>query len=176
MNVDAELIQALGQHGENRFADWLNNQGLGYVYVSQARETFATLFHDAVKRPDFMVLLDSIGVLAVDVKNYKASFGELTLGWDTEITKVLTFERVFRLPVWYAYLQEVDGNEVWYWISALKAVEVGDRRRNEKTQQDFLAIKLEHFAHIATGDDLGKLFTQRMPGYKAIQAIAAQSL
>jgi len=166
----SQSIQAQGQHGEDRFAAWLDRNGFGYVYISQTQETFATLFHGDVKRPDFLVLLDSIGILAVDVKNYKASGGVLTLTWDTEISRVLTFERIFRLPVWYAYLQEEEAGETWYWISALKAVEAGERRVNERRGEVFLAIDLVHFETIRSGEDLGKLFTHRLPGLSKIRA------
>lgn len=175
MTIYDQDIDAQGQYGEDQFTAWLNKFGLSYLYINQHPDHFATMFSETVKRPDFLVLLDSIGMLAVDVKNHTASGGVLTLSWELETARVLAFERIFRIPFWYAYLQERDGKEVWFWISALKAVEVGERRINGKTGLEFLAIKLDDFQKISEGEDLGRLFTQRMPGYKNVKGIATKA-
>lgn len=62
-----------GPEGEKRFREWLAQNKLGFVPICQQKETFATLFFGAVKRPDFLVLIDSIGIIAVDTK-YKLDF------------------------------------------------------------------------------------------------------
>jgi hypothetical protein len=150
-----EELRRLGHEGERTFQSWLDAQGLAYVYVNQEPNTFACLFQDAgVKRPDFLVLLDCIGLLAVDVKNKKLSKGEFSLDLAKELRSGLGFERLFRIPLWYAYLNE--GAQTWHWISALKAVEVGVPRG------DFLAIRLDEFATVEINDDLGKLYSQRL--------------
>lgn len=161
-------IAVKGEIGERRLNEWMQAAGLSYLYINQAKDVFARIFNGSVKRPDFLVLLESIGLIAVDAKNYALHRGEFTLLLETELRRVLTFERLFRIPVWYAYLHEEDGVTVWYWISALRAIEVGQVRRNSKTGEDFVAIKLEHFERIEKNEDLGKLYTQRLPSLNGI--------
>lgn len=165
-------ITEKGQAGEVALNSWLQSAGLSYLYVNQSPETFSNLFAGSIKRPDFLVLLESIGLIAVDAKNYTLSKGVFSLPLESELKKVLTFERLFRIPVWYAYLGEInDDKSVWYWISAIKALEVGQVRINSKTQEEFIAIKLEHFERIETNEDLGKLYTHRLPSLKNINSL-----
>lgn len=153
-----------GERGEQAFAKWLDKEGLGYVYIKQTLDAFASSFEGKVKRPDFLVLLESIGMLAVDVKNHELTVNEntkkkeYTLTKDKEL-KGVQFERIFRIPVWYAYYNETKDH--WHWISALKAFEVGKERINEDGTP-FFAIELDQFVRIDENDDLGKLYTQRM--------------
>ena len=166
---DSEIRQK-GELGESALNEWFHTQGLSYVHISQGKETFAPLFRDSVKRPDFLLLLESIGLIAVDAKNYTLSRGGYTLKLEEEVRSVLTFERLFRIPVWYAYLNQEDP-ETWFWISALKAIEVGNVRINRATQEQFLAISLQHFECVKTNADLGKLYTHRLSGYDFLKNI-----
>lgn len=159
-----EKIQR-GEDGEQAMAEWLDTAGLGYLYVAQSPERFAGLFGDEVKRPDFLVLIDSLGLIAVDVKNYTAKNGEYTLKYEKEVKKVIAFERIFRIPVWYAYLSK-ENKQTWHWISALKAIEVGVMKSRHDNGEKFLSIKMKEFVEIRANADLGKLYTQRMPGLK----------
>lgn len=150
-----------GLRGERAFADWLNNTGVGYVHVNQSKEMFAQFFKNSVKRPDFLILMDSVGILAIDVKNCKQlSNGDYSLKVTNELESVLNFERNFRLPVWYAFYDEND--DTWYWISALKAFEIQSKKVNELTQEEFLSINRSEFIVIGENEDLGKLYTQRL--------------
>lgn len=157
-------LEEKGLIGEEALNDWLQSIGISYLYINQSPETFARLFKGALKRPDFLVLLESIGMIAVDAKNYKLFNGGYSLPLRSELQRVLAFERLFRIPVWYAYRGEGSHeNHVWYWISALKAVEVGKVKHNSITDEDFLFVKLEDFVRIERNEDLGKLYTQRLP-------------
>ena len=163
--VGSLSIKEKGEIGEARLNAWLKSIGISYVYLDQSQDTFPDLFKGNVKRPDFLVLLESIGLIAVDAKNYTlTAAGEYTLPLETELKRVLAFERLFRIPVWYAYMGKNPGtSSVWYWISALKAIEVGKVRKNSRKDEDYLAIKLEHFERIEKNEDLGKLYTHRLP-------------
>lgn len=163
-----KLIEKKGNEGEELFQQWLDEMKLGYLYVRQDKDRFASLFKGQVKRPDFLVLIDSIGLIAVDVKNKALSRGEYTLGIDNEIKPVLNFERLFRLPVWYAYCNK--RNNTWYWISALKAINsgIGNIRTNVKDKKPFLAIKLSEFVEIKQNEDIGRLYSQRMGSFEPI--------
>ena len=157
----ADKLADKGKLGEDDLNDWLQENGLSYVAICQSPETFAPLFSGDVKRPDFLVLLESVGLIAVDAKNYQQSFG-YTLNLEPEIRRAITFERLFRVPFWFAYRCEEAGKTAWYWISALKAVEVGEVRTNSTTKEQFVYLELEHFERVESNSDLGKLYTHRL--------------
>lgn len=163
-----------GAIGESALNKWLQENKLSYVAVCQAKDTFSPLFTGEVKRPDFLLLMESLGLIAVDAKNYTFSGGVYTLELDAELKRSVAFERLFRIPLWYAYRDETDGKVSWYWISALKAVEVGEVRSSEKTKKSFLAMRREHFEHIVTGADLAKLYTHRLPGVAKVAALSVK--
>jgi len=150
---------------------WFSNNGLAYVAVSQNKETFAKMFRDDVKRPDFLLLFDSLGMIAVDAKNitpYKPKeIVYYSLPLEEELKRAISFERIFRIPVWYALMDNTGGERCWYWISSLKAVEVGYVETNDKNVQ-FLKIKRDEFVKITTGSDLAHLYLQRVPSAKKI--------
>ena len=160
-------IKQKGDTGEAALNQWFKSQQLSYVAICQAKESFQPLFSNDVKRPDFLLLFESIGLIAVDAKNYKLNTGKYyTLPIETELKRSVAFERLFRLPLWYAYY---DNDNSWYWISALKAVEVGKERG--KGDGRFIAIKRDQFEHIKTADDLAKLYTHRLPSISKIAAL-----
>ncbi|GHT87540.1 hypothetical protein AGMMS49543_23870 [Betaproteobacteria bacterium] len=163
-----------GRIAENALNEWLSDAGLSYTAICQSADTFARLFSGNVKRPDFLVLLESVGLLAVDAKNYAYSGGVYTLEFEAELRKSLTFERLFRLPLWYAYYDMTDEVTSWYWISALKVIEVGEVRTRGDNGLKFLAIRREHFEHIKNPSDLSKLYTHRLPGTANIAATVMQ--
>ncbi len=156
-------ISDKGKAGEEAFNQWPRGYNLSYVSVCQSKESFSTLFPFHVKRPDFLLLFEALGMIAIDIKNYQSSGGVFTLKYEEELRRSIAFERLFRIPVWYVFCDPDGFGMSWYWISALKAVEVGDKRTNENTRQEFLAIKKTEFAHICTADDLALLYTQRLP-------------
>lgn len=159
-----------GIEGERALNAWFADNALPYVGICQAPATFSPIFKGNVKRPDFLLLIEGIGLLAVDAKNHKCSKG-FTLELETELKKAVAFERLFRMPLWYAFSDCDDGMEGWYWISALKAVEAGLKRTSTSKGQDFLFIALEHFEHIVVAEDLAKLYTHRSAGYGALREI-----
>lgn len=163
-----------GKLGEEALNRWLSECGMSYVAICQSKETFSPLFSESVKRPDFLVLLESIGLLAVDAKNYNFSGGVYTLELEAELRRSLAFERLFRLPLWYAYYDDAGGEESWYWISALKAIEVGEVRKRKRDGMEFLAIKREDFEHISLAKDFSKLYTHRLPETANIAASVIQ--
>lgn len=173
--VNSEEKAIKGIEGEAKFKAWLDERGLSYLYINQDKEHFASLFNGNVKRPDFLVLIDSIGIIAVDVKNYTLFQDCYSLSYEKEIKKVLCFERLFRIPVWYSYLNEDVGETAWYWISALKAVEVGTLGKT-KENEEFLLIERNEFVEIKSNDDLGKLYSQRLPHLNKISGIGREIL
>ena len=97
------------------------------------------------------------------ILNEKRTKTEKRAEVENEFRRSITFELLFRVPLWYVYYDNTNGCVSWYWISALKAIEVGEQRKNGKTEQEFKAFNREHCEHIQTAADLGKLFTHRLP-------------
>lgn len=152
-----------GKKGEDALNKWLLESRLAYVSICQSTETFSKLFSNIAKRPDFFLLIQSVGLIAIDAKNqtYYETYGNYTLNYDDELRRALMFESLFRIPLWYAFYDE-PGNQ-WYWISALKALEKGElKQQNGEKAESFLAIKRDHFLIIKTPDDLSKLYTHRI--------------
>lgn len=162
----SETVQK-GKRGEAALNDWFQKQEIGYIAVCQAVNTFAPIFKGGIKRPDFIMLIEGVGLLAIDAKNKSSSGGGFTLELETELKKAIAFERLFRMPLWYAFCDCDAGMKQWHWISALKAVEVGIKRSSEKGE-DFLSIKLEHMEAISVAADMAKLYTHRSPSYKKL--------
>ena len=164
-------IIAQGAHGESALNAWLQKWQLSYVAICQSPGTFSTLFPQHVKRPDFLLLIPSLGTIAVDAKNYTLSGGVYTLTLETELRRSVAFERLFRMPLWYAYMDHEADGERWFWISALQAVEVGTVRKNSHSGDAFLSIPLSEFVQVETSADLAKLYSQHLPGAAHIAAL-----
>jgi len=161
-----EDIGVLGREGEAKLKAWLDASGFSFIYIRQDQDNFATLFRDEVKRPDFLVLINSIGFIAVDAKYYtpgnrghQPAFG---LKVATELRLSLGFERLFRIPVWYAFRSRTEVEDVWYWISALKADAVGESATNNRTQEQLAWVRTSHCVRVATREDFAKLFTETL--------------
>ncbi len=166
---DQELWKK-AEEGERALNEWLGSENLAYVFLNQSRETFAKLFVGDVKRPDFLLVLEGVGIIAIDAKNKEPSNrNEYTLSLESELRKTIAFERIFRMSVWYAYKGKRPG--LWYWISALKALEVGEIRERNDDGEKFLAIKRKEFLKIQSCKDLGKLYTQKLPGMTRISGL-----
>jgi hypothetical protein len=146
--------------GEKRFQDWLDYKGYPYLFVDQAPETFSTLFSNTSKRPDFLILIDSIGMIAVDVKTKPLSreYSDYTLDHDKEVDKLLSFERSFRIPVWIAFSHTAVAFRTWHWISVTDVWKKSARRTNRKDKREFHVVGLADCRAIDWEDGLGKLF------------------
>lgn len=147
-----------GQYGEEQLLNWFQEYKIGFIPINQTPHTFAQAFANTIKRPDFLVLLPSIGVIAVDAKNYQCTRGCFTIG-EEELKKALRFEMLTKMPFWFAYLYEDNaGNRIWCWINVIKAYRMGIKRRNGGTGSYFFSIDLAHFTHVSDGRNLGQIF------------------
>jgi len=158
----AKNIKKQGEEGENSFAAWLNQEKIGYLYIQQEFEFFAEVFRNAVKRPDFLVLLPNIGFIAVDVKNhtFNKKYNGFTLDIE-DIAKAFAFEKMTRQYLWYAYKKLCSDDLIWYFISAQDIFEYG-KKRTSKENGDFLFIAEEHFTTVQKEHDMSKLFQARI--------------
>lgn len=160
-----------GEEGELAFKEWLQNNNFSFLYIKQDKAAFAHMFHNALKRPDFLVLVDGIGLIAIDVKNnkcYQKKYFSLPI--ERELKRTLAFERTFRLPVWYVY-SNCQKYDKWYWINSLKVVEVGKMIVNNSTNKSFYSIPKNDCIEIVTNEDFGKLWTHRFSSLKPINKL-----
>ena len=153
--------------GEEKFKEWLEYKKYSYIYFDQGQDTFSSLFLNNVKRPDFLVLIDSIGLIAVDVKsrnklviynNSGKSEGRFTLNENEDTKKLLAFERRFRIPVWIVFCLGSEECETWYWISLSEIVEHFTIIEKPKISSPFRGIPIKSCKTIGWEDGLFKLF------------------
>lgn len=90
-----------GHHAEVAFKQWLNSSRLGYMVVDQTPLS-VPIGHKRIKRPDYLVGLLSIGMIAVDVKGRDLVDGHGIIELD-EYEGFHFFHRYFSIPVWYAW-------------------------------------------------------------------------
>ena len=147
-----------GLYGEELLMQWFQTNDIGFISVNQSPHTFAKAFAYSVKRPDFLVILPSIGIIAVDAKNHNLRHGGFTIGVE-ELNKALRYEMVTRMPFWFAFLHQQGDQQIWYWLNALRAREIGIARQNKATLDIFLSININYFTTISSEQDFGKLLT-----------------
>ena len=161
---------------ELRFIKWLKHKNYPYLYIDQSIQTFSSLFKNMTKRPDFLVVLPSIGLISVDVKkgNYSAEYDSFALDEKDEIMKLSSFEYLFRIPVWISFANTRFDFGTMYWISlndirnaplkynynrgdAFRSYNRGDAFRSYKRGDAFRSIPLRSCTTIGWDDGLGKI-------------------
>ena len=152
-------IVQICKNAEQDFLNWLDENKFSYLYINQDIESFSKLFTNQVKSPNFLLLIDSIGLVAVNIMNYTTFKDKhFSLNYESEFKNTLTFEKLFKLPVWYVY----KNNDQWLWISALKAIEVGEIKTNSETKEQFLSLNIDDFTIVKSNSDICKLWEQRV--------------
>ncbi len=101
MTLTRRERQSQGAAAEDRFRGWLDRCHLPHVYLDQAPFTFPARLHGAIKRPDFLVGIPSIGTIAVDVKA-KRVYRDAILIDAAEHRTLAAFETYFNVSVWFA--------------------------------------------------------------------------
>ena len=149
-------------YSEEIFRQWLEEKEYPYTYIDQSFGTFAASFKNITKRPDYQIVLPSIGLIAVDVKERKfyELFQNFTID-EREINKLSSYERIFKIPVWFAISNGNSAFTTWYWISLSYIIEQMPVRENHNTKENFRAIDIRDCITIGWDDDLGKLLKNR---------------
>lgn len=146
-------------HSEQLFQQWLEAKKYPYLYIEQSIDTFASLFRGITKRPDYFIILPSIGFISVDVKErqYYNTYQNFTIN-EVEIRRLLSFERIFKIPIWIAISNENIGFTTWYWVSLTKIIEKMPLKINSCSNEEFRAIDIKNCITIGWNDNLSKLF------------------
>ena len=152
-------IVQICKNAEQDFLNWLDENKFSYLYINQDIESFSKLFTNQVKSPNFLLLIVSIGLVAVNIMNYTTFKDKhFSLNYESEFKNTLTFEKLFKLPIWYVY----KNNDQWHWISALKAIEVGEIKTNSETKEQFLSLNIDDFTIVKSNSDICKVWEQRV--------------
>lgn len=126
---------------EEHFKKWLDEKRYCYLFINQEPETFPEFFRGLSKRPDFLIVINGLGLIAVDVKERlpHPNGGDFILDEEDEIEKYLEFERITRLPVWFVFGNPQDRFDVWRWIPLSKVFQCR-LQESSKTGESFRAI------------------------------------
>lgn len=152
---------SVANEAELKFKEWLDSKDYPYLYIEQSTDTFATFFRNTdVKRPDFLILVKGLGLIAVDVKSRELRQEHETFILDEErdISKLIAFERVFRIPVWLAISNEAFAYRTWFWITLSEIVEKVDKLPSSRDGREFRAIPIKMCKTVGWNDSIGDIF------------------
>ena len=169
-------IKEQGKEGERLFRDWLKECDAPFLYVDNGYESYTTLFKNKIKRPDFLLLVSGMGLLAVDVKHLsKTKNNGFTLTIENELKYAIEFEHAFKLYLWYAVKVKGEESDNWYFISAYDAIKHGEQKQNYSTKEWYVEISIKHFTIMTDAKRIDKLlkhskgitglFTDMVEGY-----------
>lgn len=101
--IDAHYaaMKAQGNAAEAKFMAWLDRCSLPYMYVEQSPLTVPEGFRGEIKRPDFLVGIPTVGLIAFDVKA-KTVYNDTVIIDAYEHRTFKNFETCFNITVWYA--------------------------------------------------------------------------
>lgn len=101
---------AKGAAAEERFRTWLDQSVLPHLYVEQSPLTVPGPLRGEIKRPDYLVGIPGVGLVAFDVKAKALYRGRLVFDV-AEVRKLRAFSRLFHLTVFFACLDPEGGPE-----------------------------------------------------------------
>jgi hypothetical protein len=158
---DAKKLERRNEEKE-KFVKWLDDNGFSYLFINRDLNLYPTLFKGVIKKPDFLLLIENIGMVAIDVKIYSSEDSTLSLSYDRDLKKGITFRRVFNMPMWFVFRFD---DYTWFWINSLKTFEMG-RDVVDENGELTVVIDKEEFTVIKDGTDISKLWEDEMPSYK----------
>jgi len=106
---------ARGLAAEGTFRTWLDASEVAHVYLDQSALTVPEPLRGKIKRPDYLVGIPGVGLVAFDVKS-KTVYPEGIIFDLDEIQKLRTFARLFHLTVYFACLNVAGEGPRAYWV------------------------------------------------------------
>jgi len=154
-----------GNETELKFKEWLDKHNIFYLYIQQDTKTFPIAFkkYFGAKRPDFILMLPSLGFIFIDVKHKKLNEKYKTFPIDSlETKKYSSLQRKFNASIWYVLSNEDYDYKTWFWIPVSKVLEEGKIPKfvSSRSKQDFFAIPVKEFIQISINDSLDRLFSK----------------
>lgn len=113
-SLDPRLIRR-GAKAERQFAAWLDAAALPHLYVEQSPMTVPASLRGEIKRPDYLVGIPGVGIVAFDVKS-KTVYERAGLIFDLkEVQKLRVFSQRFHVTAFFACL-DPEGGPDGYWV------------------------------------------------------------
>ena len=154
-----------GETAELEFMKWLNHHRIPFLFFKQDLDTYSKGFKDQfLKRPDFMIFIEDLGFICVDVK-YKKPFrkyDEVPIDFK-EMMRYVSLSR-FNLHVWYVFSNEEYKYKTWFWIPVSKALQYTMEKtfKSKKSGERYVSVPLSEFYQIAEKDSISKLFADHL--------------
>ncbi|MEP9356888.1 hypothetical protein ABLE93_25490 [Xanthobacter sp. KR7-65] len=105
---------AKGAAAESAFRAWLDASVLPHIYVEQSPISVPVPLRGHIKRPDYIVGIPHVGMVAFDVKAKTLYPEGLVFDLD-EIRRLRAFARMFRVTIYFACLDPEGGHQA-YWV------------------------------------------------------------
>ena len=152
-SLDPRLIRR-GAKAERRFAAWLDASALPHLYVEQSPMTVPVSLRGEIKRPDYLVGIPSVGIIAFDVKS-KTIYARDGLIFDLrEVQKLRVFSQRFHVTAFFACL-DPEGGPDGYWVR-LDQLDAAPAVRRGKTLT--LACPLDRAMPVSLAEDFYTAF------------------
>ena len=160
MGKTKENIERKERIAEDEFMKWLDKHQTPYLYIQQDIKTFsAALKKHFSRRPDFMILVPHIGFILTDVefkrpaKKYRAFYIN-----EDETRRYCNLHNLYNLQVWYVFSHKDYHFNTWFWIPALKVLELGEIQTNPRTGERYLSVPLDNFIAVSETDSMERVF------------------
>lgn len=153
--VDPKLVRR-GAKAERLFAQWLDASVLPHLYVEQSPMTVPAPLRGEIKRPDYLVGIPGVGMVAFDVKS-KTVYERDGIIFDlAEVQKLRTFSRLFHVTVYFACL-DPEGGLDGFWVTLGQLDAVPAIRRNGALT---LACPLDRAQPVSLDEDFYSAFVR----------------
>jgi hypothetical protein len=119
---------ARGQAAEQTFRIWLDASQVAHVYLDQTPMSVPDPLRGRLKRPDYLVGIPGVGLVAFDVKA-KTIYPEGIIFDVAEVRKLRTFARLFHLTVYFACFNTSDAQQ-FFWVRLDQLDDLPAVRRN----------------------------------------------
>ena len=151
-----------GEKAELEFKKWLDKNKINHLYIKQDLKSFPKSFENTLRRPDFIIMLENIGMIMVEVRRRSIYPRYNTIPIDTEdLKKYIRFQSKFNIPIWYAVSNEQLNYKTWFWIPMSKIAELETPMlHSSKSKQNFIPISLDKFSRIEYNEHIGKIFSK----------------
>jgi len=137
-----------GEFYEKCFAEFLNSQGIPFLFIAQGPQNehhSIALKGSKIKRPDFLIYLQTIGHIFIDVKSrYKIeNIDDINVSQfyikDNEINSLFELQSYLFLPLWIAFVNRKEGdNKNFYLIPVSVLKNYKDQLKNELSEKKYL--------------------------------------
>ncbi len=110
------------EEAENQFRQWLDFHKIPHLYIEQRKDRLSVGLKEifGAKRPDFIVLVEGLGLILIDVKNRRFQDDGFEISTN-DLKKYANLEKHFNFKVWFAVSGEELKFATWYWISVRQA-------------------------------------------------------